>query len=108
MAAVAQARTMVDILNEPDWMNLRWEASDGKPGAVHLYLQAMDALYSVNPGLLFFIEGAFCSHCNLKGCPDQPCLPWRCPLVYLVAAYRLLNQSANEPAGQHYLLLPLV
>ncbi|KAK9864612.1 hypothetical protein WJX84_011232 [Apatococcus fuscideae] len=53
---VAQARTMVDILNEPDWMNLRWEASDGKPGAGDLYLQAMDALYSVNPGLLFFIE----------------------------------------------------
>ncbi|KAK9864609.1 hypothetical protein WJX84_005551 [Apatococcus fuscideae] len=55
---VAQAKTMVDILNEPDFGNLRWEAANGLPGVGDLYLQAMDALYNVNSGLLYFIEGA--------------------------------------------------
>ena len=48
---------MADILNEPDFGNLRWEAYNGLPGLGDLYLQAMDALYAANPGLLFFIEG---------------------------------------------------
>ena len=52
---------MVDILNEPDFGNLRWEAANGLPGVGDLYLQAMDALYNVNSGLLYFIEGAVLS-----------------------------------------------
>lgn len=48
---------MCDILNEPDFGNLRWEAANGLPGMGDLYLQAMDALYAANPGLLFFVEG---------------------------------------------------
>ena len=57
LAAVASARIMCDILNEPDFGNLRWEAYNGLPALSDLYLQAMDALYAANPGLLFFIEG---------------------------------------------------
>ena len=35
--AVAMAKTMVDILNEPDFGNLRWEAYNGLPGVGDLY-----------------------------------------------------------------------
>ncbi|KAK9836719.1 hypothetical protein WJX74_006621 [Apatococcus lobatus] len=56
--AVASAKIMCDMLNEPDFGNLRWEASNGLPGVGDLYLTAMDALYAANPGLLFFVEGA--------------------------------------------------
>ncbi|DBB04409.1 TPA: hypothetical protein ACH3X1_012892 [Trebouxia sp. C0004] len=55
--ATASLRIMVDILNEPDCNGLKWSAANGKPGAGDLYLAAMDAIYAVNPNVLFFIEG---------------------------------------------------
>jgi hypothetical protein len=48
---------IVDMLNEPDCQNLRWEGQGGKPGVTDLYLAAMDALYPLNHNLLFFVEG---------------------------------------------------
>ena len=62
---------MVDILNEPDFGNLRWEASNGLPGVGDLYLQAMDAMYNVNPGLLFFIQG---EHTAKMSPSETPCM----------------------------------
>ncbi len=55
---VSKDKLMIDILNEPDNFGLRWEASGGKPALKDLYLTMMDAVYPVNPGALFFIEGA--------------------------------------------------
>lgn len=42
---------MIDILNEPDEHNIRWETLS------NLYLTLMDAIYPVNSDILFFIEG---------------------------------------------------
>lgn len=54
---ISKDRIMIDILNEPDNFGIRWEASGGKPALKDLYLSAMDAIYQVNPNVLFFIEG---------------------------------------------------
>lgn len=53
---ISSRYTILDILNEPDAKSLRWEAANGLPGAGDLYLQAMDAIYSVNPSQLMAIE----------------------------------------------------
>lgn len=47
----SRSKVMVDLLNEPDQDNLQWSTLGP------LYLQAMDALYQVNPDLQFFIQG---------------------------------------------------
>lgn len=40
-----------DILNEPDFITgMGWTPQNGNPGMGDLYLQAMDAIYAVNPG----------------------------------------------------------
>ncbi|KAK9803427.1 hypothetical protein WJX72_011774 [[Myrmecia] bisecta] len=63
MAAVTQAspqaaaRTMVDIINEPDCQLVKWESAGGMPGAGELYLRVMEALSQVNAGTIFVIEG---------------------------------------------------
>lgn len=46
----AAARSLVDILNEPDAFKLQWQAQNGLPGVGDLYLAAMDAIYPVNQG----------------------------------------------------------
>eukprot|EP00877_Chromochloris_zofingiensis_P000949 jgi/Chrzof1/10855/Cz05g14190.t1 len=52
-------RVFVDVMNEPDSMNIKWESSGGLPGAHELYLSVMDALYAVTPDdVLFMVEGA--------------------------------------------------
>lgn len=51
-------RVFVDVMNEPDSMNIKWESSGGLPGAHELYLSVMDALYAVTPDdVLFMVEG---------------------------------------------------
>lgn len=55
---IASSYTMYDILNEPDSKDLRWEASDGKPGVGDLYLRGMDAIHDINPDAVFLLEGA--------------------------------------------------
>lgn len=54
---LSSAYVLVDILNEPDSQNLRWEAQSGLPGVMDLYLNAMDAITSVKPSQLMLIEG---------------------------------------------------
>lgn len=45
-------------MNEPDSMGIRWEATNGKPGATDLYLSTMDALHSMSrDGWLYVVEG---------------------------------------------------
>lgn len=52
-------RVFVDIMNEPDSMEIRWEASGSRPGAHQLYLGTADALWALSPGkVLFMFEGA--------------------------------------------------
>lgn len=52
-------RVFVDVMNEPDSMNIRWEARDGRPGAQQLYLGVADALWALSPSkVLFMFEGA--------------------------------------------------
>lgn len=36
---------------------VRWEAANGKPGYANLCIQLMDAVHSIVPGALFFVEG---------------------------------------------------
>ncbi|WIA19208.1 hypothetical protein OEZ86_005581 [Tetradesmus obliquus] len=51
-------RVFVDVMNEPDSMNIRWEARDGRPGAQQLYLGVADALWALSPAkVLFMFEG---------------------------------------------------
>ncbi|CAL8461996.1 g1527 [Coccomyxa elongata] len=48
-------RVMVDIMNEPDVLGLRWKGTS--PDMTSLYLAAMDAIYSISPTTLLFVEG---------------------------------------------------
>jgi hypothetical protein len=58
MHMLLQDRIFVDVLNEPDSMGIRWEPSNGKPGARELYLGTMDALHQLSPtGWLYMVEG---------------------------------------------------
>lgn len=51
-------RVFVDVMNEPDSMGIRWEASGDRPGAKQLYLSTADALWRVSPNqVLFMFEG---------------------------------------------------
>ena len=49
----ATARVIVDVLNEPDFGNLRWEAqpNQGLPGMTDMYLNAFDKIYSISSGV---------------------------------------------------------
>ena len=59
LAAVpgVRGRLLVDLINEPDAYNIRWEAANGNPGLTDLYLRALDRLYPACPNCLFVIEG---------------------------------------------------
>ena len=50
-------KLMIDLINEPDAYNIRWEAANGNPGLTDMYLQALDRLYAVCSDCLFIIEG---------------------------------------------------
>jgi hypothetical protein len=53
-----KGRVFVDVMNEPDSMGIRWEPSNGKPGAAELYLSTMDALHELShDGWLYVVEG---------------------------------------------------
>ena len=56
---VSRARTMFDIINEPDVVEMRWEPyvnSSGyeMAGASDIYHQMLDIGYNTNPGALQF------------------------------------------------------
>ena len=48
---------LMDLANEPDSLNLRWEAANGLPSMTKYYLAAMDAIATVIPGQVFLVEG---------------------------------------------------
>jgi hypothetical protein len=51
-------RVLVDVMNEPDSMNIRWEPQGDRPGAEQLYLATADALWAATPNkVLFMFEG---------------------------------------------------
>lgn len=52
-------RVLVDVMNEPDSMGIRWEAQGDRPGAQQLYLGTADALWAATPngGVRFLFEG---------------------------------------------------
>jgi hypothetical protein len=51
-------RVLVDVMNEPDSMSVRWEATNNRPGAQQLYLATADALWQMTPKqVLFMFEG---------------------------------------------------
>jgi hypothetical protein len=51
-------RIMVDVMNEPDSMGIRWEPQGDKPGAEQLYLATAQAIWNISPGqVLFLFEG---------------------------------------------------
>ena len=79
----AAARSLVDILNEPDAFKLQWQAQNGLPGAGDLYIAAMDAIYPVNPGMISYrkadrpevrqvaiMHSTVVSFCYKAGCND--------------------------------------
>ena len=78
----AAARSLVDILNEPDAFKLQWQAQNGLPGAGDLYIAAMDAIYPVNPGMI---------SCRKADCPE----------VRQVAVMHSTNVSFCYQAGCH-------
>jgi hypothetical protein len=53
-----KGRVLVDIMNEPDSMHMRWEASDHYPGVRELYLETMDSLHDLShDGWLYVVQG---------------------------------------------------
>jgi hypothetical protein len=51
-------RVFVDVMNEPDSMGIRWEATNDRPGAQQLYLATADTLWAMNPNqVMFMFEG---------------------------------------------------
>ena len=59
----AASMALIDILNEPDAWGVGWTPANGKPGYGDMALTIMDALYKVNPGFLYVLEG--CGQANL-------------------------------------------
>ena len=59
----AASMSLIDILNEPDAWGVGWTPANGKPGYGDMALTIMDALYKVNPGFLYVLEG--CGQANL-------------------------------------------
>jgi hypothetical protein len=56
-------RIFIDVMNEPDSMNIVWEPRDGKPGARELFLATADALWDMTPNqVLFMFEGEAGQH----------------------------------------------
>lgn len=60
---LAASMSLIDILNEPDAWGVGWTPQNGKPGYGDMALKIMDALYQVNPGFLYVLEG--CGQANL-------------------------------------------
>ena len=60
---LAASMSMIDIINEPDAWGVGWTPQNGKPGYGDMSLKIMDALYKVNPGFLYVLEG--CGQANL-------------------------------------------
>lgn len=60
----AASMSLIDILNEPDAWGVGWTPQNGKPGYGDMSLKIMDALYKVNPGFLYVLEG--CGQANLS------------------------------------------
>ncbi len=54
----SKEKAIAGLLNDPDFLKVRWEETNGLPALKDLYLSAMDALYPLHPGLLYFIQGA--------------------------------------------------
>lgn len=64
-------RVFVDIMNEPDSMQIKWEADGAKPGAHQLYLGTADALWDLTPdAVMFFFEGEW-SVCTYQERPQH-------------------------------------
>lgn len=51
------AYVLIEILNEPDSLKLRWESYNGLPGVGDLYMAGMQAVYAANPNFLLMLEG---------------------------------------------------
>ena len=56
----SRARTLFDILNEPDVRGMRWEAYTNAsgyamPGAADIYHQMLDIGHSINPGAAYIV-----------------------------------------------------
>ena len=90
----ATARVICDVLNEPDFGNLRWEAqpNQGLPGMTDLYLNAFDKIYPIASGAhvaltiyLHYSSGPLCSQKRtgqarmVHDCADQ--LPLYMPVA---------------------------
>lgn len=89
-------RIFVDVMNEPDSMNIMWEPSNGRPGAHQLYLGTADALWRMTPNkMLFMFEGRVCggSYQQLN------CLPLLCS-SYSKLPTKRLKLSVNLCAAR--------
>jgi hypothetical protein len=51
------AYVLIEILNEPDSVKLRWEPYNGLPGVGDLYMAGMQAVYAANPNFILMLEG---------------------------------------------------
>lgn len=57
--SLLKGRILYDIMNEPDFLQLKWSAAHGKPGVKDYYLAVMDALFKIlGKDALFMVEGA--------------------------------------------------
>jgi hypothetical protein len=57
-------RVFVDVMNEPDSMQIRWEGSSARPGAHQLYLNTADTLWQMTPdAVMFMFEGEWMAVC---------------------------------------------
>ena len=77
----AVLRVIVDVLNEPDFGNLRWEAQLNAPGMKELYLDAWDAIYPVAPSRVSFSSPLHAMHAGHTDAPKQHLLTTSLPVT---------------------------
>ncbi|CAL5222447.1 g4812 [Coccomyxa viridis] len=56
-ASELAGRVFLDLINEPDGINVRWEAANGNPALADLYIDTMTALDAIDKRAIYFIEG---------------------------------------------------
>ena len=93
----------VDVMNESDSMNIKWEPSVGRPGAHQLYLGTADALWQLTPeAVMFFFEGEGGCACVCARASLLLVLQcYHCRMACLLHAMLPLLQSLTPPPRHH-------
>ncbi len=85
-------RLIINVMNEPDTYNINWEYNPEYrlPGARELYFAAWDAIYDINPNVLFFAQASTADLENMQNAMCvQPYLVHNYVHAYACSVYGL-------------------